>query len=238
MIDDFLIVVPAINRSDLVDSCIRSLDVDRNRHVMLIDNSSDGQFSKYRNETQYLHFGKNIGCSASWNHGLRVGMEWTIMVSVSVKFNNGITKLIEQLPVDPDKVFCQMFINGVAPGWHCVAIRKSCVDMIGNMDENFFPAYYEDTDLGTRLILAREIYKKPFIIHRLDVDSAENRGFALSVNSGTIPGINSINDKRLYDYYVAKWGGPPGHETFKTPFNSGKPISHWDFNNPFAPNFT
>ena len=33
--------------------------------------------------------------------------------------------------------------------------------------------------------------------------------------------------ERLAAYYVEKWNGMPSHETFTTPFDSGRRLSYW-----------
>ena len=36
-----------------------------------------------------------------------------------------------------------------------------------------------------------------------------------------------IDPEALARYYVEKWGGMPSHETFTTPFDSGRRLSWW-----------
>ena len=84
-------------------------------------------------------------------------------------------------------------------------------------DENYFPAYFEDNDFHYRLKLA--ITKK---YGNLKMHAGTKKmNPALFRNSMTIkkdPKVNSgftANQK----YFTKKWGGPPGHEKFKTAWN-------------------
>ena len=36
-----------------------------------------------------------------------------------------------------------------------------------------------------------------------------------------------IDPEPLADYFRSKWGGMPSHETFTTPFDSGRSLSYW-----------
>jgi GT2 family glycosyltransferase len=89
-------------------------------------------------------------------------------------------------------------------------IPISTYDKVGAFDENYYPAYYEDTDYSYRLKLAD--------MNKLDTDFILPEVLRSS-KSGE-------KDRSLYDkvfecrrYYENKWGGAPTQETYKTPFN-------------------
>ena len=88
---------------------------------------------------------------------------------------------------------------------------------MGGFDELFNPAYFEDNDARRRLALARN----PAIKIKL---SSWSHDQSSTLNHG------NLEHKRMFwclfkrneQYYVQKWGGPPGSETYKQPFGSRK----------------
>ncbi len=97
------------------------------------------------------------------------------------------------------------------PDFSCFMINRDCWEKVGPMDEMFKPAYFEDNDYHYRIQLAglRAInYPKAIYYHYGSATSKE------------IPNvIRDIQFRQNHDYFVNKWGGEPGKETYKTPFN-------------------
>jgi hypothetical protein len=83
----------------------------------------------------------------------------------------------------------------------------------GKFDENIKPAYYEDNDMHRRIILSGH--------KALRTTGARYHHYG----SGTIKSDPELERKNVSTftmnqrYYIKKWGGLPGQETYLTPFN-------------------
>jgi len=83
----------------------------------------------------------------------------------------------------------------------------------GRFDQKYYPAYFEDNDLHYRFKLAKMRAVKT------------NTALYYHYGSRTIkenPDMDSINSALYLQNqrrYIEKWGGKPGHEKFKIPFN-------------------
>ena len=99
------------------------------------------------------------------------------------------------------------------PDFSCFATTGRLLDIIGQFDEHFNPAYYEDNDMHRRIQLAGfEAYAyAPYWHYRsMTVRTSVER-----------QGMLGEAQRKCRDYYIAKWGGIPGSETFISPFNRG-----------------
>ena len=100
------------------------------------------------------------------------------------------------------------------PDFSCFLITRECHRWF-QFDEGFVPAYFEDNDFHRRLQLAG-FGDKIFGV---------NVPF-LHYGSGTLKGNARLREgwpprfAACQQYYVEKWGGLPGSETFQYPFNA------------------
>jgi hypothetical protein len=99
------------------------------------------------------------------------------------------------------------------PDFSCYLMTRECHTWF-RFDEQFIPAYHEDNDYHRRLQLAGfgdKIFSVPIPY--------------LHFGSGTLRNVEHVNQgwgarfTACQEYYVRKWGGLPGHETYTTPFN-------------------
>ena len=101
------------------------------------------------------------------------------------------------------------------PCFSAFAVDRDCWDKIGEFDEIFAPAYFEDNDYHYRMNLAELpaiVYPPAMFFHfasRTNAEAAEDGKPIIS---------NGMFENNRASY-VKKWGGLPGKETFKTPFN-------------------
>ena len=89
-------------------------------------------------------------------------------------------------------------------------INKMCWDTVGKLDEAFKPAYYEDNDYHYRINLKG--------LKAIVVPTSLFYHYGSRTNLEAY-GKPFIDSSKNHQYYVLKWGGNPGKETFKTPFN-------------------
>jgi GT2 family glycosyltransferase len=101
------------------------------------------------------------------------------------------------------------------PDFSAFMISKETYETIGQFDDGFFPAYFEDNDYHYRINLAgmKAITYPMAIYYHYGSRTQTEAKQGVPVVSNTLFEINR-------ERYVRKWGGLPGQEKFKTPFNS------------------
>jgi GT2 family glycosyltransferase len=101
------------------------------------------------------------------------------------------------------------------PNFSAFAVNKQCWLNVGEFDELYAPAYFEDNDYHYRMKLANIpaiVYPPAMFYHygsRTQNESAEN-GMPM-VSGGMFENARAA--------YVRKWGGVPGSETYTNPYN-------------------
>jgi GT2 family glycosyltransferase len=103
-----------------------------------------------------------------------------------------------------------------AADFSCYCVDRRLFEIVGEFDDAFVPAYFEDNDMHRRIRLAgyegaswAPFYHYGSTTRNTTPEREEEiagRGKRFEAN------------KR---YYVRKWGGEPGSESFTTPFNGG-----------------
>jgi GT2 family glycosyltransferase len=161
-----------------------------------------------------IHPGRNLGVAASWNLGLKVSDGPWCIVNDDVVFGEGDLAAMEAaLAETPDSI-------PHLARWAAFGLTRSVVDRLGFFDENYHPAYCEDTDYARRASLCGV----PFV---------EIGGSTRHAGSSTIHHrrewleANARTHAENTNYYERKWGGWQGSETFDTPFGRGGWIGEW-----------
>lgn len=218
---DWLLVLPGIDQ-ELTASCMASMRIDHER-VVVVDNAPLPLVLPWV-PGEVVRTGRNLGVSASWNHGARRVVQerrdMLVLCSQAIQFGAaGGTDLIDQLPATDGHG-----LEVVGPGWHLVCFTRATLEECGPFDEGFFPAYYEDTDYLYRMGLhglpsPRENGRHWPYVHVQHTD----RGTALSVAKGLAQPAWAT----LADRYRAKWGGDQGSEQYQRPWNHAARPTWW-----------
>lgn len=176
----------------------------------------------------------------SWNHGMRLAMDrrhdYMLILNDDVLLApEAIDTLVESMEQDPDIgiVTCRDYRehwllrnnpyatlhfypeqSGLSdgPDFAAFMIRPFAYLDIGPFDENFKPAYFEDNDYCYRTILK----KWKCVSH---MGAAFYHYGSQTQNAGNQPVVPGLQFEMNRDYYMSKWGGPPGQEQWKVPFN-------------------
>ncbi len=99
------------------------------------------------------------------------------------------------------------------PCFSAFMIDKNCWEKIGEFDEEFRPAYFEDNDYHYRINLAgMKAIVLPTAMFYHYGSGTQNEALDGPVVTGPL-------FERNRDYYKIKWGDVPGQETFTVPFN-------------------
>ena len=141
------VIIPVLNRFDLLEECISSIDCEV-EHLLIVDNS--GGYSMpaglYSGKVTVLNMPANMGVAGSWNLGIKsfpFAPYW-IIASNDIKYASGqLQKLADNS--SPDVVI------KTSQAWSSFSIGSNIVKKVGLFDENYHPAYYEDTDYESRM---------------------------------------------------------------------------------------
>lgn len=105
------------------------------------------------------------------------------------------------------------------PDFSCFATTGRLLDVVGEFDENFNPAYYEDNDMHRRIQLAGyEAYAYAPYWHYRSMTVRTDNERRLQMESGA--------QQKCRQYYISKWGGDPGFEQYVTPFNRNSSLAY------------
>jgi len=196
------IVIPTINRADLLEESFNDLKesgVLAESNLLIIDNANqDLSFIKRNKNTETYRPDSNLGVAASWNYGINYLFGLNDSTEAVLVLNDDIVmgKTPEELKKIIKKAVKQNALVTGSNHWCALVMPRTVFDEIGDFDETFFPAYYEDNDYERRMRLAGlNILKDP------DLDPKIFR------NSQTIeksPAINHrFNDNKAY--FFKKW---------------------------------
>lgn len=187
--------------------------------------------------------GANKGCAGGWNKGVEFGMEhgfnYMLIANNDVLFSpktiqalydrikKGDKMLVSAIDVAYEVTIPQQVTDPThpvnnkditeapSPHFSCFMISKECVEKVGYFDEGFFPAYFEDNDYHYRikLVAGNEA--------AIAVTSAVfyHYGSRTQNQEAGQPVVPGPVFKQNETYFISKWGGVPGRETFTNPFN-------------------
>lgn len=208
----FAIGIPTLNRYDLLsESLTEYLMFDfPNTHIFLLDNGNQAIGIKHKNLT-ILRSNDNLGVSASWN----------VLISLIIGSNSHAFLLNDDVYSGKNEAEISALINKNGEedffvsyhNWASFIVPKKTYERVGQFDVNFYPAYFEDNDYHYRMKQLNMTYYR--------TDELNCKVFRNSMTIEKSPDVNK-NFEKNKSYYVSKWGGEPGEETFKYPFNNVK----------------
>lgn len=144
------LIVPVLNRYDLLNRMIASIDYPIEM-LLVIDNGKGDEELTHNplvQEVRRLHMPTNQGVAGSWNLGIKLlAFEpvW-FFSSADTEYNPGALAALAEAKTDA-VTLCKTF-----PHWQTFAIGEQVVRQIGLFDENLFPIYFEDNDYMKRCI--------------------------------------------------------------------------------------
>lgn len=205
----FAIGIPTINRADLLNPTLEKYLIDfRNTRILVIDNG-DQKIIEHKNILVYRP-GENFGVARSWNYLCKqIFNVWQLPYSLILNDDIYIGKFEYEILDCITRLRAESLLTNTGT-WCSFIMPHSTFGRIGEFDENFKVAYFEDNDYAYRLQLAGTPHFPTKGIAPLNF-----------VNSGSIQrdaGLNKMFEPNRH-YYIRKWGGPPGEEKFKIPFN-------------------
>jgi GT2 family glycosyltransferase len=194
---------------------------------------------------------ENWGCQRTWNYGIKYGFDngfdYVFVINNDVLLHpKCIDRLVERFEKkDPDVVLVSaMDIRGECvvptdifqkddkekekvpesehPNFSAFMVNRKFLEEVGEFDEGFYPAYFEDNDIHYRIKLAglKAICYPPAMFYHFGSKTQQD----LRYPGGLVPGDRFLKNR---DYFVQKWGGVPGYETFQFPFNDKNKSIKW-----------
>jgi GT2 family glycosyltransferase len=213
-----LLAIPVINRPDLLERCLASIDVVPDR-VLVIDNSPDGldfRIPDHLADVTYVDAPPaNLGFGRSVNHAIKTHAHapWWCIANADVEFGPGDLARLAGEMTGPRWV-------GITD-WRVFGLTFEAVQLAGLWDENFHPAYDDDCDYERRCDLAG-------VPHHYIAGATLHHGSAAIRSDARYAYRNTATHASNRAYFIAKWGGPPrGGERYTTPFDSGASVAAW-----------
>jgi hypothetical protein len=180
--------------------------------------------------------------AGAWNKGIEIalarGHETFLVTAVDVAFRNDTVSRLEEFGRAQEEALLWSSRANDSPmpesiksidacDFSCFMLRKRTVEKVGWFDKEFKPAYFEDNDYVTRVVLhgvrpqcviaARHIHQGSLTV-KLDPEMAHHVKYWFESN-------------RLR--FLMKWRAQTDvyadipRECFSTPFNSGNSLSWW-----------
>lgn len=203
----FLVGIPTLNRYDLLGRCLAAVgrSFATPARILVVDN---GRRLKPREGVQIHRPLNNLGVAASWNLIAREA------------FARGLDAIILNDDVVPSCVAFERLLSYQEPivliGWPIFRLTPRAFERIGPFDESFWPAYREDNDYVWRAKVAG-------VPIRLVKDTASRHAGSATIARFPVSKRDQfLRTTELRDYYVRKWGGPPGRERFEEPFDGAR----------------
>lgn len=188
--------------------------------IVVIDNSGTGAAALAMQDLLKVYANlyfwpepANTGVAPAWNRFMReLRDDYVIIANDDVAVHPNTVELLVNAAKSGDGY---MYVGDHRSGnsFSLFLLTQEGYRVVGEFDDNFWPAYFEDNDYAYRLKLAG----KPFI----EVPEAHFD----HVGSSTIRSFNEVERaiagqmfEKNRHYYTMKWGGLPEQEAYTTPF--------------------
>ncbi len=211
-----LLGVPTLNRYDLLGRLIASAEAGtlKPSAYLIVDNGRRFNEEAPRMpgvaaaitrgvEIRVLSPDTNLGVAASWN-ALLDQPERIVISNDDVELGADTLEILARALTEHAFVIADGGAN--ANGWCLFAQTRACFERIGPYDENFYPAYFEDSDYLQRMHLAG-------MVPHYEPASFRHEGWA------TMKADASIWDgqQQSAKHFKRKWDGMPGDALSETP---------------------
>lgn len=205
----FSIGIPTLNRADLLLPSLNKYVKDfYETDIHIIDNGN--QEIDFKHKNVHIHVQKNnIGVAASWNKlckDIFKSKDWALLINDDVYLGYGKTRV---------HVCMEMSEVGLVQSthnWSVILINKDLYEYVGDFDEGFYPAYFEDSDYMYRMKLLG-------LRHEIN-NSLDPWDVKVSQTYEKAPDLVNLSMQFNRQRYIEKWGNTPLLETYKLPFNN------------------
>lgn len=177
----------------------------------------------------------------AWNKGIQMGLDrgadYILVINLDLVFHSKfLTNLIQFAQANPQAI---MWSGAEWPNQEslesatleeethqavnaaCYLIDKRLFEVVGKFDEQFEPAYHEDTDMMYRIKLLNLPVLSTNRARFYHLGRVTLRGAMRHDDQNTLQELRIFMDLSM-ERYAAKWGGLPGREKFKKPYGDQK----------------
>ena len=183
----------------------------------------------------------------AWNKGIKIafeaGCDYVLLINLDLifhsKFFDNIVAFAEANPEmlqwsgadwTDEQTLEAAPLEGVVPGevhYSCFMINKQLIEKVGWFDEQFEPAYHEDSDMRYRIRLAGGKVATTNSARFSHLDRVTLKGAVIESTPENELFLQQtrVQMDRSMELYAAKWGGLPGHERFTVPYDGKNPTS-------------
>lgn len=208
MKNKFAIGIPTLNRNDLLAPSLEKYHNDfRGIDKHIISNGKQYYSPQIRGNNYIWEQDTNIGVAASWNKLCEMifrDHDWALLVNDDVYLGYDTDLVLEAISNSKVGIVQSAF------NWSVVLISKSLYEQVGEFDEMFTPAYYEDSDYMYRLKLMGLLHEIDYTLNPVVVRHSQTYEKNPQL-------VNlAMNNNRVR--YQNKWGGSPLLETYKIPY--------------------
>lgn len=222
-----VLICPIVSRPDLLRRMLHSVNVPVER-LVIVDNTPKHDLDIGHRDAHYIRPLIGLGYSGGVNAGISQTPDapWWFIASNDLVFGAGDLINIVTLLNDADgpAVVTGSTRDARLLRWTYAAVNAAAIEAVGLVDEwNFWPIYFDDVDYERRCKLGG--------VSWVEYDGKILHGEGGWEGSTTIKSnpahanANSVTFTENRDRYIAKWGGPPGGETYSTPFGLSVPLS-------------
>lgn len=216
--------IPTLNQYHLLNLCMDSAEKGSlvpDKYIIIDNGLSYNTLQSYEDKKIVIKPKYNLGCARSWNYFIKNYSDndnnILIIVNDDVEFySDSIEKLINAYYENIDnKEIGIIAPEGQADNlYSCFILNQGIFQEIGEFDETFYPAYYEDSDYDYRMRLKN---KKVLFVKNCTY---------MHHHSATLKAYTEQQIQNHHqtftankNYFISKWGGDIGQEKFNKPFN-------------------
>jgi GT2 family glycosyltransferase len=219
-----------LNGADDLRAQFESIDYPVNRYFILdnsmghdpeidqvIDKIKDG--NEFVKSVEVVRNFTNVGFSGSINQIIKQNTDCPYWCILSVDWHPKPGEL-ERLAKRLEDPFLAILCDETQNGYSSMIFTPVLLYEVGYLDENFFPAYYEDNDHRYRMKLAGHKWEYFPLEYEHKVSSTLKSKHEFQVKNQKTFAENGR-------YYLEKWGGMPTQEKYETPFDMDLPFDYW-----------
>lgn len=177
--------------------------------------------SPYIDELVIIENAFNAGFSGSINQLIKQNPTFPYWCFFCVDWHplpGQLKRLAERL----EQPFHGLICDDTMHGYSAMVWTPELIQKVGLMDENFYPAYYEDNDHRYRMKLMGLDWQYCVLKSTHEASSTLH-------SSPRFIQRNRVTFPLNFEYYQKKWGGPPGKEQYNSPFNTYASVDYWPY---------
>lgn len=200
------LIVPVLNRYDLLDRMLGSIDYPI-YELVIIDNGGELEMIRFNENLINVHIvnlPSNLGVAGSWNLGIKLFPHhdrW-FFASNDIVYLPGALQRLSEARTD------EITLADVFPFWHTFCVGEEVVRRVGLFDEALYPAYFEDNDYKRRAVHKNVHIRSAFIPTEHENSSTINSDSEYRESNAASYLSNSVyyNDKiSANDYGQGAW---------------------------------